>query len=313
MREENISKMNFKELRSEVQLLRDELAIFKRKYEDAINNLDSDNFGKSFTLEKDNMKTQIQITADKISAMVSKTDLETMLEEYSTIEQTAEKIQMTVTKIENELKKYSTIEQTAEKIETEVVNINKKFNSYSTIEQTNDSISSVVSKNISAYFTSETKPTSGNTTSEQKTMLCLYNNKYYYYNDIKEKWREYPASGIKTMFKQTSSGFSLTGDVSISGDLITTGNIKGLTVGTNPNIWGDGVWLNSETQCLEVYYNGVVVAKWGFNVLPGGSTIYPVGSAKLIISNVTANGVWDFSGCDEIKGLPGATATAVFG
>ena len=48
MREENIEKMNFKELRSEVQYLRDELAIFKRKYEDAIYNLDGDNFGKSF-------------------------------------------------------------------------------------------------------------------------------------------------------------------------------------------------------------------------------------------------------------------------
>ena len=44
-----INKMDFKQLRNEVQALRDELAIMKRKYEDAIYNLDSDNFSKSFT------------------------------------------------------------------------------------------------------------------------------------------------------------------------------------------------------------------------------------------------------------------------
>ena len=39
MSDKDINKMNDKELRNEVQLLRDELAIFKRKYEDFYNNL----------------------------------------------------------------------------------------------------------------------------------------------------------------------------------------------------------------------------------------------------------------------------------
>ena len=98
MREENIEKMNFKELRKEVQLLRDELAIFKRKYEDAIYNLDSENFGKSFTVEQNNMKAQIKVTADAIKTMVSDTDLETALANYSTITQTANAIQTIVSK-----------------------------------------------------------------------------------------------------------------------------------------------------------------------------------------------------------------------
>jgi len=98
MWEADISKMNYKELRNEVQLLRDELAIFKRKYEDAIYNLDSDNLGKSFTIEQGKMKAQIQVTADAIKTMVSKTDLLTSLEEYSTITQTAEAIQTVVSK-----------------------------------------------------------------------------------------------------------------------------------------------------------------------------------------------------------------------
>lgn len=98
MREENIEKMNFKELRAEVRLLRDELAVFKRKYEDAIYNLDSDNFGKSFTVERNNMKAQIKVTADAIKTMVSDTDLKSALENYSTVTQTANAIQTVVSK-----------------------------------------------------------------------------------------------------------------------------------------------------------------------------------------------------------------------
>lgn len=128
MREENIEKMNFKELRSEVQLLRDELAIFKRKYEDAIYNLDSDNFGKSFTIEQNNMKAQIKVSAEKIETMVSKTDLDGMLEEYSKITQTAEMIKTEVTKINETFKNYSTLDQTAESIKAEVVEINNTIN-----------------------------------------------------------------------------------------------------------------------------------------------------------------------------------------
>lgn len=94
----DINKMNFKQLKNEVQLLRDELAIFKRKYEDAIYNLDSDNFGKSFTVEQNNMKAQIKITADAIKTMVSDTDLENTLSKYSTITQTANAIQTVVSK-----------------------------------------------------------------------------------------------------------------------------------------------------------------------------------------------------------------------
>lgn len=101
MREENIEKMNFKELRAEVQLLRDELAIFKRKYEDAIYNLDSSNFGKSFTVEQNNMKAQIKFSADEIKTKVSGTDLENTLSDYSTVSQTAEAISSVVSKQAN--------------------------------------------------------------------------------------------------------------------------------------------------------------------------------------------------------------------
>ena len=90
----DINKMDLKQLRNEVQLLRDELAIFKRKYEDIIYNLDDDNLSSRLVREKDNMKTAIEINAEGIKAKVSKEDLE----EYSTIEQTAKSIQSVVSK-----------------------------------------------------------------------------------------------------------------------------------------------------------------------------------------------------------------------
>lgn len=93
-----ISKMNDKQLRNAVQMLYDEFAVFKRKYEDAIYNLDSDNFGRSFTVEHNNLKAQVKITADAIKTMVSDTDLETALADYSTITQTANAIQTVVSK-----------------------------------------------------------------------------------------------------------------------------------------------------------------------------------------------------------------------
>lgn len=93
-----ISKMNDKQLRNAVQMLYDELAIFKRKYEDAIHNLDSDNLGKSFTIEQNNMKAQIKVTADAIKTMVSDTDLQSALANYSTITQMANAVQTVVSK-----------------------------------------------------------------------------------------------------------------------------------------------------------------------------------------------------------------------
>ena len=89
MFEANIENMNSKQLRNEVQLLRDELAMFKRSYEDMIYNLDSDNFGRGFTIEQNNMKSQLKATAEAITLMVSNTDLKTALENYSTVEMTS--------------------------------------------------------------------------------------------------------------------------------------------------------------------------------------------------------------------------------
>ena len=94
---DNIDKMNFKQLRNEVQLLRDEIAIMKRKYEDVIYNIDESNFSSKIIQERDNMKAEISVTADEIKTKLSKEDLDGKLTKYSTITQTAEMIKSTVT------------------------------------------------------------------------------------------------------------------------------------------------------------------------------------------------------------------------
>lgn len=129
MSDTNIEKMNFKQLRNEVQLLRDELAMFKRSYEDMIYNLDSDNFGKGFTIEQNNMKSQLKATAEAITLMVSSEDLDDALENYSTIDMTSKEISAAVVSVNDTLKKYSTIEMTEDSIKSTVSAeyINKKI------------------------------------------------------------------------------------------------------------------------------------------------------------------------------------------
>lgn len=96
MSDKNINTMDFKSLRNEVQSLRDELAIMKRKYEDILYNLDDDNFSSRIVKERDNMKAEISVTAEEIKTKVSATDLATSLLNYSTISQTASAISSVV-------------------------------------------------------------------------------------------------------------------------------------------------------------------------------------------------------------------------
>lgn len=229
MSDYNINKMDFKQLRNEVQLLRDEIAIMKRKYEDIIYNLDTDNFSSRFVKEQGDMRTAIEINEQGIKTKVSKEDLDKSLSEYSTIEQTAEKITTAVVSVNNstdeKLTNYSTIEQTAEQIDIRVGEVESELSSQISITQLE--ISMIVPKNLSSKFESNVMPTYSNTTYEEKGMLCEYRGELYYYNDITQSWEEYPyADGVKSQFVQTGDGFELTGDVAISGDTIVYGTIS---------------------------------------------------------------------------------------
>lgn len=89
--------MNYKQLRNEVQLLRDELAIMKRMYEDILYNLDNENFSSRIVKEKGEMKTAIEVNAEGIKTEV--TNRENADKQLSsTIQQTAESITTSVSR-----------------------------------------------------------------------------------------------------------------------------------------------------------------------------------------------------------------------
>lgn len=207
-----ISKMNDKQLRNAVQLLYDELAIFKRKYNDAIYNLDSDNLGKSFTVTQNNMKAQLKIAADAIKSAVTEEDLALELKNYSTIEQTAEAITSTVTAeyvntligggyVTNAMM-MSQIQQTSEQILLSVSteyetkeNAETQYNSLtSSIALTSEQIQSKVSKTdleteLSDYstITQTASDISAAVSAERSYVTNLLDTDYYTQEEIDSK------------------------------------------------------------------------------------------------------------------------------
>ena len=169
MSDYNISNMNMKQLRNEVQALRDELAIFKRKYEDVIYNLDTDNFSGRFIKEQDNMKTSIEVTAKGIKSMVSKEEMESFKE--STISQTAEQIKIEVSKVntatDDKLKSYATTEWTTNAItstvsETYITDkIGDKYVSDDTFEQYKVNASSEIQATANGIYVTVMEEVSG--------------------------------------------------------------------------------------------------------------------------------------------------------
>ena len=125
---DNIAKMNDKQLRTEVQLLRDELAIMKRKYEDILYNLDTDNFSSRFVKEQGDMKTAIEITAEGIKTKVSKDELQ------SEISQVADEISLSVSALGQEI---SSLSVSTNGLKSRVNNVEDgEFNGYTLFEQT---------------------------------------------------------------------------------------------------------------------------------------------------------------------------------
>lgn len=207
-----ISKMSDKQLRNAVQLLYDELAMFKRKYNDAIYNLDSENLGKSFTVTQNNMKAQLKIAADAIKSAVTEEDLALELKNYSTIEQTAEAITSTVTAeyvntligggyVTNAMM-MSQIQQTSEQILLSVSteyetkeNAETQYNSLnSSIVLTSEQIQSKVSKTdleteLSDYstITQTASDISAAVSAERSYVTNLLDTDYYTQEEIDSK------------------------------------------------------------------------------------------------------------------------------
>ncbi len=244
-----ISKMNDKQLRNAVQMLYDELAVFKRKYNDAIYNLDSENLGKSFTVTQNNMKAQLKIAADAIKFAVTEEDLALELKNYSTIEQTAEAITSTVTAeyvntligggyVTNAMM-MSQIQQSSEQILLSVsaeyetkADLEEKLKDYATITLTRDGISAYVQSQANLQNAVTITDLSQAIDVGKTYKIQSFNSSgtvigetYYYYNSLSKSWEKISGDTVYTMFSQTDEGFVLKGNTIIDGNTTITRNL----------------------------------------------------------------------------------------
>lgn len=269
---------------------------------------------------------ELTLTADGLSALItqettSRIDGDKALENLLSV--TAEGIRADITsettaRIGEVTRLETLISTTASGIRVDFnAEVDDLYDEIAYVESRADGIYSRVQKNISAHFESSTRPTSSNTDDEQKSMLCKYNGDYYYYDEYSNSWKLYPYEGIYTAFEQTASGFALTGDVTINGNMITEGSITGITINTQPSSFGQRVRLNSETSALEVLFGSTVIGALQAYDL-GRLGLLPKGGGTLVIGNsnndnsggsIEAVGDWDFTDAD----VTGLSAIAVFG
>lgn len=338
---DEFEKMNFKQLRSAVQELYDSYVKLKRLVEDSLDNIDESNLATTFRKKLGDNESMLSITAEKIESRVSYEDLENNLSQYSTIKQTANQIQMTVVQnreytdsAKEELS--STFTMTADRISTNVVKLNEKVDGnyakfYSSITQTAEAIETIVGKEITATFERTTMPTADNTSEdEQDNKLCKYNDTLYYFNKITQTWREYNGD-VESAFKQTADGFELNGCVSVSGDLITKGTISAERIdtdnlsctklygtGSNYNYfkvvsnWGDvGLFKETASENANAKDEDCIWGIYQADMSNGAIYMYSRGNALFGYNNAQKKlypmGIWDFSSCDEVRGLQTAS------
>lgn len=280
-----------KKLRNEVQLLSDELAIMKRKYEDIIYNLDTDNFSSRFVKEQGDMRTAVEVTAEGIKTKVSKEDLDKELEQYTSISQTYEAIESVASKsvdLSNATKKY--------------------FDPDDNIDPEND-------------FTNENRIYAATVTDDGTRNGKVLSVTYYYYNDTVKKWQTLSGNTIYTICKQTNEGFEFLGNVVISGDLITGGTITG------SNISGGSFSNSADTVYLSL--GGSISSDMGdmtlstddgrqvFQVYDEGlSTLFKTAEKTFLAvsgSSVYPYGTWNFKYADVTDLDGGSGGVAVFG
>ena len=208
-----IAKKNDRQLRKEVQLLLDELAIMKRKYEDILYNLDDDNFSSRIVSEKKDMKTAIEVTAEGIKTKISKEDLDNSLSEYSTTLQTASLIQSTVSR------EYVTNLIADDYVTNDTLN-EYKVTVTSTIDQKADGIYATVEE------TYETKDDANDAYSSLNSSISSVSIEADKISSRVEKVEDGEFGGY-TLFEQTADKFSFIGNVEISGNAVAGGTITG--------------------------------------------------------------------------------------
>lgn len=139
-------------------------------------------------------------------------------------------------------------------------------------------------------------------------------NKYAFWDG--KLWNYVSQANFGTVFEQTATGFKLKGNVSISGNLITEGDITGI------NICGSRFYDNKKDGYMYLYASGGSATDFilmrgneteVFKIYDNISSIQMYGNGKCFLATgysdrTTPQGTWDFSYA-EVKGLE---TTAVF-
>ena len=177
--------MNYKQLRETVSELNDKYVKLKRTLEDALDNIDESNLATTLRKKLNGYDTQFSVTAEKIESKVSYEDLENNLNQYSTVSQTAQAIEMSVVSsqeyTDNSVETLSsTFTMTADGISTRVSKLKKGVETQ--FNQTAEKIESLAFEkmNTSEAVTVKEKPSASDKTLD-KEKLYKYNNKYYYF------------------------------------------------------------------------------------------------------------------------------------
>lgn len=208
-----VEDMNFKQLRSEVAYLRDEVSRLKRELDDGLSNLTYDNFESRIVKEKDNLKAIVKLTADKLLSVLTKEQVSSLLE--SKIEQTASEISLGV---KTALKDYETSE-----------NAEKRYdNFYSQLNMNSEQIQMTVSKMFSNIVDCESVPRD----SEKDTDKIYHYTSdgiehYVYYDNTAKSWFETEGNSLFSSYTQTADGFALKGDFVTTTNAGATVKIKG--------------------------------------------------------------------------------------
>lgn len=252
MSDSNINNMNIKQLRNEVQLLRDEIAIMKRNFEDILYNLDTDNFSTRVVKQGENMYTKIEQNAESISLQAEKVSENS--QNIATLEVTADKIYSEVYSEDEDGTEVSRITQNAESITSEVEARKEEDGKLSTkITQTASSIRSEVS-NVESRLNSSIEQNADNI-----SMIVS--------DDENE-----------SIFLQTSSGFEMTGNVKVTQIMQVDGNLY----------IGD---YDSRNEIKSIYFNNVASIRtakdgWGYDGLSiSSSVLYLLRPDKIFLVN----------------------------
>ena len=210
---DNIQNMTDKQLRNEVQLLRDELAIMKRKFEDIIYNLDNDNFSSSIVKEKDNLKAAVKITVEKLLSVYTKEEANEIME--SQIKQSAENIELKV----------------SESYESKANAEEKYDNFYSQLDLNSKQIQMTVSK-VFSNIDDCVEPPSENERDTEKIYHYTVEGveQYLYYDEIAKSWYVTEGNSLFSSYTQTDDGFALKGDFVTTTNAGATVKIKGTKI-----------------------------------------------------------------------------------